>query len=136
MKIRVKNTQTDQHLGLSKAVVITSFRQVTVFGDDYTKIIYRHSANDYTIETVGSRDDVQVISGPRAEEIIVSIIETEKKKHSTFVWTGAHFINATYHNFGYDKASKRNNLHYPNHLIWDPIINEEERRVLRDDNNK
>ena len=136
MKIRVKNTQTDQHLGLSKAVIITSFRQVTVFGDDYTKIIYRHSANDYSIETIGSRDDIQVVSGPRAEEIIVSIIETEKKRQSTFVWTGAHFINTAYHDLLGYTGTNINNISCFNHLIWDPIINEEERRVLRDDNNK
>ena len=84
MKIRAKNTQTDGAFGLAKNVIITSFRQVSIFGKDYTKIVYCHSPNSFSIEKIGDNVDpdnnVQGITGPRAEEIITEMIKHEQKK--------------------------------------------------------
>lgn len=98
MEIRTRNSG-DNGIGLAKHVVIKSFRQVTIFGNDYTKIVYRHSEKDFSIEKIEAdpSKNVQVISGPRAEEIIVALIETEEARGSTFVWTDARFEScATY----------------------------------------
>jgi hypothetical protein len=117
MEIYTTNNQNDQALGLSKYVIITSFRQVSIFGKDYTKIVYMHSEHEFSIEKVGEDVDpdenVQVVSGPRAEEIITNMIELEKHRGSTFVWTGAHFINRA------DKDLLKN-VDKKNH--WDPLL--------------
>ena len=84
MKIYTTNTQHDDEFGLAKRVVITSFRQVSIFGKDYTKILYCHSPESFSVEKVGDNVDpnenVQVIMGPKAEEIITELINCEKKK--------------------------------------------------------
>lgn len=82
--------------GTTKYVVITSFSKVSIFSSDgkSDKIIYMHAQDDFTIEHIGSDEEVQVINGPRASEIVCSILEVEKKKKSTMIWTGARFKNA------------------------------------------
>jgi hypothetical protein len=82
--------------GTAKFVVITSFSQVSIFSKDgkSDKIIYMHAEDDFTIEHLNSEEDVQVVNGPRASEIIVSILEIEKKKGSTMIWTAPRFKNA------------------------------------------
>lgn len=130
MEIHVTNNQEDGEFGLAKRVIIKSFRQVSIFGKDYTKIVYRHSENDYSIEKVGQDVDpdenVQVISGPRAEEIIVQMIETEKARGSTFVWNGARFDNTID-----ETLLKDCNEHYRDPLKRDPVEFEEDRRKRR-----
>lgn len=82
--------------GTAKYVVITSFSQVTVFSNDAKsdKIIYMHAEDDFTVEHLNSDEDVQVINGPRAAEVICSMLEVEKKKGSTMIWTAPRFKNA------------------------------------------
>lgn len=130
MRIAVTNTQEDMALGLAKYVIITSFRQVTIFGEDYTKIVYMHTPTSFSIEKVGDNVDldenVQIISGPRAEEIICEMIEMEKRKHSTFVWSGAHFINRA------DEYLLRDfRKHYRDPLLRDLVESEADRRKRR-----
>lgn len=140
MQIHVKNTQDDGAFGLAKTVVITSFRQVTIFGKDYTKIVYMHSKDSFSVEKVGDDvnldENVQVISGPRAEEIITDMIKHETKKGSTFIWNGAHFKCPA--DLG---LLKDNVLHehihsgkYGDPVDWDPLVRdpietEEERKI-------
>lgn len=130
MKIYATNTQEDMGLGLSKHVIITSFRRVTIFGKDYTKIVYMHTPTSFSIEKVGDNVDlnenVQVVSGPRAEEIICDMIETEKMRHSTFVWSGAHFENRADLYLLKDQVEL-----YRDPLVRDPIEPEADRRKRR-----
>lgn len=132
MEIHVTNKQDDGEFGLAKRVIIKSFRQVSIFGEDYTKIVYRHSDNDYSIEKVGADVDpdenVQVVSGPRAEEIIVHMIEVEKARGSTFVWSGTRFENAVDEYLLKDVEQK--NAHW-DPLLRDPVEPEVERRKRR-----
>lgn len=127
MDIRVQNTQDDGALGFAKYVSIISFRQVTIFGKDYTKIVYRHSPTDYSVEKVGKDVDydenVQVISGPEAEGIITCLIETEKLRGSTFLWTGVRYRNTHCKNDVSDDP-----------MLTDPVECEEERRKSRQKN--
>ena len=82
MEINVNNQQNDGEFGVAKRVIVKSFRQVTVFGENYTKIIYMHSPTEFSIEKVGDNinldENVQVVSGPKAQEIIEQLIENEK----------------------------------------------------------
>ena len=138
MKIYTTNTQHDDEFGLAKRVVITSFRQVSIFGKDYTKILYCHSPESFSVEKVGDNVDpnenVQVIMGPKAEEIITELINCEKKKGATFVWSGARFKNQA--DECLLKEMKKENWRYNGCSIphcWDPLIRdfvetEEERR--------
>ena len=130
MEIHVTNKQNDGEFGLAKRVIIKSFRQVSIFGKDYTKIVYRHSDTDYSIEKVGPDVDpdenVQVVSGPRAEEIIVHMIEVEKARGSTFVWSGTRFDNTTD-----ETLLKDCNEIYRDPLKRDPVEFEEDRRKRR-----
>lgn len=128
MKIYTTNTQNDDEFGLAKRVVITSFRQVSIFGKDYTKIVYCHSPESFSVEKVGDNVDpdenVQVIMGPQAEEIITELIGHEKKKGSTFVWSGARFKNSADESLL--KEQKKENLRYNGFcsipLYWDPLV--------------
>jgi len=139
MKIYTTNTQNDDEFGLAKRVVITSFRQVSIFGKDYTKIVYCHSPESFSVEKVGDNVDpnenVQVIMGPQAEEIITELINHEKKKGSTFVWSGARFKNSA--DECILKEAKKENLRFNDFCsiprCWDPLIRdfvetEEERK--------
>lgn len=96
MEFHIRNTQDDGDLGTSKHVIITKFNSVTIFGADYTKIVYMHTEEDFTIERVDGpshklEDNTQIVSGPRACEIIEHMLECEKKRGVTFVWNGARF---------------------------------------------
>ena len=124
MKIHVTNTQHDDELGLAKKVIITSFRQVSIFGEDYTKIVYCHSPESFSVEKIGDNvdDNVQVIMGPKAEDIITELIKHEKKKGATFVWSGARFKNQADESF-----LKKLNQRYFDPLIRDFVETEEER---------
>lgn len=139
MEIHTKNTQTDDTFGLAKNIIITSFRQVSIFGKNYTKIVYCHSPNSFSIEKIGDNVDpdnnVQSIMGPRAEEIITELIKNEKKKGATFIWSGARFKNQVDESLL--KEEKENNWKthgfYGIPRCWDPLIRdfvetEEERR--------
>lgn len=132
MEIFMLNKQDDGEFGLAEKVIIKSFRQVSIFGEDYTKIVYRHSDNDYSIEKVGPvvdpDENVQVVSGPRAEEIIVHMIEVEKARGSTFVWSGARFENAVDEYLLKDVDQKDA---YWDPLLRDPVEPEVERRKRR-----
>lgn len=139
MKIHAKNTQNDGAFGLAKNVIITSFRQVSIFGKDYTKIVYCHSPNSFSIEKIGDNVDpdnnVQSIMGPRAEEIITEMIKHEQKKGSTFVWSGARFKNQVDESLLKEEKEYnwRTNGFYGIPRQWDPLIRdfietEEERR--------
>lgn len=111
--------------------MVTSFKHVTIFGDNYTKIVYMHSDDDYTIERVDPEENqrvedvTQVVSGPRASEIIQTLLENEKKRGATFVWTGVHFRN-NYHKIGDEGFT---NARDP--LAIDPVQPEVERRKHR-----
>ena len=126
MKIYTTNTQNDDEFGLAKRVVITSFRQVSIFGKDYTKIVYCHSPESFSVEKVGDNVDpdenVQVIMGPQAEEIITELIGHEKKKGSTFVWSGARFKNSA--DECILKEATKENCRYNGSFIlhWDPLV--------------
>lgn len=128
MEIYTTNTQKDGEFGTAKRIVIKSFRQVSIFGDGYTKIVHMHSPVSFSIEKIGDDVDpdenVQVVDGPRAEEIIIKMIELEKSKGSTFVWSGAHFENAADVNILKDTPHKG----YWDPLMRDPIESEDERR--------
>lgn len=128
MKIYTTNTQEDGEFGTAKRIVIKSFRQVSIFGSNYTKIVHMHSPVSFSIEKIGDDVDpdenVQVVDGPRAEEIITKMIELEKSKGSTFVWSGAHFENAADVNILKDTPHKG----YWDPLMRDPIESEDERR--------
>ena len=121
MKIYTSNQQHDGAFGLAKRICIHSFRQVSVFGDNYTKIIYMHSPTSFSIEKVGDNVDldenVQVVSGPRAEEIITEMIELEKMKGSTFVWSGARYDNTAVINLHHDESEV-------DKLFLDPLVND------------
>lgn len=128
MEIYTTNTQKDGEFGTAKRIVIKSFRQVSIFGSNYTKIVHMHSPVSFSIEKIGDDVDpdenVQVVDGPRAEEIIIKMIELEKSKGSTFVWSGAHFENAADVNILKDTPHKG----YWDPLMRDPIESEDERR--------
>lgn len=128
MKIYTTNTQEDGEFGTAKRIVIKSFRQVSIFGDNYTKIVHMHSPVSFSIEKIGDDVDldenVQVVDGPRAEEIIIQMIELEKSKGSTFVWSGAHFENAADANILKDTPHKG----YWDPLVRDPVEPEADRR--------
>jgi hypothetical protein len=128
MKIIVTNTQEDGEFGTAKRIVIKSFRQVSIFGDNYTKIVHMHSPVSFSIEKIGDDVDpdenVQVVDGPRAEEIIAKMIELEKSKGSTFVWSGARFENAVDENIPRDTP----NNGYRDPLMQDPVEPEADRR--------
>lgn len=126
MNIHITNTQDDGVFGVAKIVVIKSFKQVTIFGDTYTKIVYMHSPTSFTIEKINDDDNVQVVDGPRAEEIITEMINHEKQKHSTFIWTGAHFEHPS------DVNIRKSYRSYPDPLIRDPIQTESERKVKKE----
>lgn len=117
MEIYTTNTQEDGEFGTAKRIVIKSFRQVSIFGDNYTKIVHRHSPVSFSIEKIGDDVDpdenVQVVDGPRAEEIITQMIELEKSKGSTFVWNGAHFEN---------QADVKILKDTPHKGYWDPLV--------------
>lgn len=117
-----------------QSAIVTSFKQVTIFGKDYTKIVYMHSENDFTIERVSDdhmrvEEITQVISGPRASEIIETMLCTEKKRGSTFVWSGVHFKN-THHRIDPDEFGI-DNKHFRDPLAIDPVEPEVERRKRR-----
>lgn len=116
MEINVNNQQNDEEFGVAKRVIVKSFRQVTVFGENYTKIIYMHSPTEFSIEKVGDNinldENVQVVSGPKAQEIIEQLIENEKKKGATMIWSGARFENRADRTLLKDTEPK-------NH--WDPL---------------
>ena len=128
MEIYTTNTQKDGEFGTAKRIVIKSFRQVSIFGDGYTKIVHMHSPVSFSIEKIGDDVDpdenVQVVDGPRAEEIITQMIELEKSKGSTFVWSGAHFENAADVNILKDTPHKG----YWDPLMRDPVEPEADRR--------
>lgn len=119
MEFHTRNNDR-RKFGTTKYVVITSFSKVSIFSEDgkSDKIIYMHAQDDFTIEHLGSNEEVQVINGPRASEIVCSILEVEKKKKSTMIWTGARFKNAM--------SSK-------DILARDFIESEEERKERKDD---
>ena len=131
MEIFTRNTQEDGNIGVGKYVVITSFKQASIFGDGYTKIVHMHSPTSFSIEKISEDVDldenVQVVDGPRAEEIITEMIDHEKAKGSTFVWSGAHFENRTDHNMLKNVEHKG----YWDPLLRDPVEPEIERRKKR-----
>jgi hypothetical protein len=117
------------------AATVTSFRQVTIFGINYTKIVYMHSEDDFTIEKVDPahymtiEEMTQVVSGPRASEIIQKMLEDEKKRGSTFVWNGVHFKNNHLKNNPDEFYTEDGKPRDP--LAIDPIQPEVERRKHR-----
>ena len=131
MEFVTKIYDDDRQVGCA---TVTSFRQVTVFGKDYTKIVYMHSEDDFTIERivegdVNVEDMTQVISGPRASEIIQTMLELEKPRGSTFVWNGVHFKNKR-HRIKPDEFGIENKT-FRDPLAIDPIEPEVERRKYR-----
>lgn len=118
------------------AATVTSFRQVTIFGEDYTKIVYMHSEEDFTIEKVDPahymtiEEMTQVVSGPRASEIIQRMLENEKQRGSTFVWTGVHFKNNLQKD-NPDEFIPENKRNFRDPLSIDPVQPEVERRKYR-----
>lgn len=109
MEFYTRISQKDGAFGTAKFVVIKSFRKVTIFTNDVTKIVYMHADDDFTVEKIGNNIDpdeaFQVVMGPRASEIIQTMLESEKKSGSTMIWTGARFLNSADTNILRDKKS-------------------------------
>lgn len=128
MEFHIRNTQDDGEFGTAKNVIISKFNSVTIFGEDYTKIVYMHTEEDFTIERVDGvshdlEDNTQVVSGPRACEIIEHMLECEKKRGATFVWNGARFKDSYNRDIEDDLDTDP--------LCTDYVENENERRERR-----
>lgn len=122
------------------AATVTSFKQVSIFGTNYTRIVYMHSEDNFTIEKVNNdppsserkpvETEYMAITGPRASEIIVEMLENEKRRGSTFVWIGVHFKN----NLQKDNPNEfipENKRNFRDPLSIDPVQPEVERRKHR-----
>lgn len=126
MEIHIR-TDANEEFGTCTHVIITKFNSVTIFGNNYTKIVYMHTENDFTIERVDETshnldDTTQVVSGPRACEIIEQMLEIEKQRGSTFIWNGARFKNP--HQLPHEGI-------HGDPLCCDYVENENERRERR-----